>query len=212
MVNISKRTRGPLTKIPFSSYHRDGKFARGSLTAKCPARRASDASCRGLSHHHHAFFFTECYTIFNDFLHSLAAQQAKHHAMIYRRHTLRVKILLHVCPDCSIPHTDGIPQIIAEHLLDCCWVSRRERRAETVDPCCIRPCCSPEPILHQFIEQFTELAIGNPQSEYVRIGLIHMLPCQITCSIQDTPHIFSAVLNISVGQLLTDPFRDFPAI
>ena len=40
---------------------------------------------------------------------SLAPQKSQYHPVI--------KIFFSVCPDCGIPHADGIPQVIMKHLL-----------------------------------------------------------------------------------------------
>ena len=60
----------------------------------------------------------------------LATQKPRQHPMI--------KIFFHVPAHCGIPHTDEIPQVITEHLLDRVGIAGRECRAEAVNPCRVR--------------------------------------------------------------------------
>ena len=109
-------------------------------------------------------------------------------------------------PNRRIPYTDGIPQIIVEHILDRVRISCGEGRAEAVDSRGVRASHFPEPVLHQIRKQFLDLTIGNPQAEYVRILIRYMFSGQIAGRIKYAPHIFNAVVYITVSQFLPDLF------
>ena len=89
-----------------------------------------------------------------------------------------------------------------EHILNRGRILFWKCRAESIDPGRIGTCHHTEPVLYQFIKQFAYLPIWYPQSEYIRICLLHMCSCQVACSIEYAPHVFRTVIDIAVCQFL----------